>query len=296
MNKIILIIFIISLLFYIINKKIIKEEKFTNNEYILPKIIYGYYDNPNEIINAHIETWKRNTSPEWDIIFLNKQNISQYVDDDFINKYKNLPAFRFSDFLRLYLLNKTGGVWIDASTIILNNKFLDNYYDDMHKNKYDATLYELKGRTIEKDKPYLENWFIMAPKNSNFIKDLYGEFAIANDMNFLKYKKTVLIPSKINLDNTIHYNDENTYLMQHAIIHYLFHKYNLKKYNLNIKDAYNSMFKIHNKVEWDNTKIINYIIENDNWDDYYAIKLGGNQRRVLKGDMINTFINKLNSF
>jgi hypothetical protein len=164
----------------------------------------------------------------------------------------------------------------------------------MHKNKYDATLYELKVRTIEKDKPYLENWFIMAPKNSNFTKDLYNEFAIANDMNFLKYKKTVLMPSKINLDNTIHYNDKDTYLMQHAIIHYLFHQN--KKYNLNIKDAYNSMFKIHNKVEWDNTKIINYIIENDNWDDYYAIKLGGNQRRVLKGDMINTFINKLNTF
>jgi hypothetical protein len=295
MNKIILIIFIILLLFYIINKIIIIKEKFTNNEYILPKIIYGYYDNPNEIINSHIETWKRNVSPEWKIIFLNKQNISEYVDDDFINKYKNLPAFRFSDFLRLYLLNKTGGVWIDASTIILNNNFLDKYYDEMYKNKYDATLYELKNRTIEKDKPYLENWFIMAPKNSNFIKDLYSEFAIANDMDFLKYKKNILIPSKINLDNTIKYNDNNTtYLMQHAIIHYLFHQN--KKYNLNIKDANTSMFKIHNKVAWDNTKIINYIIENDNWNDYYAIKLGKNLRKVLKGDLINKFINKLNSF
>jgi hypothetical protein len=294
MNKIILIIFIISLLFYIINKKIIKEEKFTNNEYVLPKIIYGYYDNPNNIINAHIETWKRNISPEWKIIFLNKENISQYVDSDFINKYKNLRAFRFSDFLRLYLLNKTGGIWIDASIIILNNNFLNKYYEEMHKNKYDATLYELKGRTIEKDKPYLENWFIMAPKDSKFIKDLYNEFAISNDMTFLKYKKTVLIPSKINLKNTIHDDNDDTYLMQHAIIHYLFHQN--KKYNLNIKDANDSMFKIHNKVSWDNSKIINYIIENDNWDKFYAIKLGGNQRRVLKGDLIDTFINKLNSF
>jgi hypothetical protein len=294
MNKIILIILIILFLFYIINKIIIIKEKFSNNEYILPKIIYGYYDNPNEIINAHIETWKRNTSPEWKIIFLNKDNIKEYVDDDFFNKYKNLEAFRFSDFLRLYLLNKTGGVWIDASTIIFNNNFLNNYYDEMHKNKYDVTVYELKGRTIEKDKPYLENWFIMAPKNSNFIKDLYNEFAIANDTGFLKYKKTVLIPSKINLDNTIQNNSDNTYLMQHAIIHYLFQQN--KQYNINIKDANTSMFKIHNNVGWNNKKIIKYILENNNWDEYYAIKLGGNQRRVLKGDMINTYINKLNSF
>jgi hypothetical protein len=113
-------------------------------------------------------------------------------------------------------------------------------------------------------------------------------------MTFLKYKKTVLIPSKINLKNTIHDDNDDTYLMQHAIIHYLFHQN--KKYNLNIKDANDSMFKIHNKVSWDNSKIINYIIENDNWDKFYAIKLGGNQRRVLKGDLIDTFINKLNSF
>ena len=41
-----------------------------------------------------------------------------------------------------------------------------------------------------------------------------------------------------------------------------------------------------------NTKIINYIIENNNWDNYYAIKLGGSKRKALKEDLINTYINK----
>ncbi len=41
---------------------------------------------------------------------------------------------------------------------------------------YDATLFELTDKTNMKHAPYLENWFIMAPKNSKLIKDLYTEF------------------------------------------------------------------------------------------------------------------------
>jgi hypothetical protein len=265
-----------------------------NNDYDLPKVIYTYWNDENKLVNAFVNTWRRNLSSDWKIILINDNNINQYVNADFMKKYCNLEKFRFADFLRLELLKNNGGVWIDSTSAIFNKNFLDDYYNETIKGKYDVCLYEFKTRTVIESEPYLENWFIMAPKNSNFTKDLYNEFAIANDMDFLKYKKTVLIPSKINLKNTIQNNSENTYLMQHAIIHYLF--YQNKKYNLNIKDANTSMFKIHNKVGWNNKEIINYIIENDKWDEYYAIKLGGSQRKVLKGDLINTFINKINTF
>ena len=184
----------------------LNKEYFTNRvfrklhtPYILPKVIYCYWDNleGNIIIKSHIDTWKRNIPKDWEIIILNKNNVSKYVDSNFLNKYINLPAFRFADFLRLYLLKNNGGVWMDAASIIINGKFLNNYYDEMITNKYDVTLYELKDHS--KKYPYLENWFLMAPQNSKFITDLYNEFSKSFEMGFLNYKRNILCNSGIEI-------------------------------------------------------------------------------------------------
>lgn len=263
------------------------------NQYIFPKIIYGYWDNldTNPVIQSHINTWKRNISKDWKIIILNKNNVSKYVSSDFMNKYNKLDPTRFADFLRVDLLSNNGGVWLDASIIITNGKFLDTYYNEMVKYKYDACLYELKVRTIDKNIPYLENWFIMSPKNSKLITDLYVQFDKAYKMGFLNYKKQILIPSNMILDKTIGYGDR-TYLMQHAIINYLIHIGN--KYNINIKNASESMFKIHINNEWKDDKIIKFILDNDDWNNYYALKLVKSNRRSIHN--IDEYISKINSF
>jgi hypothetical protein len=254
-------------------------EKFTdiNTDYILPKYVWGYWDNLelNSIIQSHINTWKRKIPKDWRIIILNKENYHNYVSKEFVNKYNDLNPTHFSDFLRLELLQKYGGVWMDASIIITDGNFLNKYYDEMMLNKYDATIYELKENTVDIKTPYLENWFIMAPKNSKYINDIYKEFDKAFDMDFLTYKKKILIPSGVRLDKTLGYY-EKTYLMQHAIINFLMLKN--YKYNLNIKDSYKSMFKIHNDKNWDHEKVIDYIQENKKWDDYYGIKLTKHSR------------------
>lgn len=290
---IIFIIFIIFfLLFYFLNnniKKIIKRKENFENNYVLPKVIYGYWDNldGNDLIKAHINTWHRNISSDWKINIISKKNILDYVDIDFYNKYKDLPSFRFSDFLRLYILNKYGGVWIDASTIIINDSFLNQYHTEMIENKYDVLLYEFKSHSIL-NQPYFENWFIMAPQNSIFIIDLYNQFSKAYDMDFVYYKNNILKP-EIDLTKTLKDGD-NVYLMQHAIIHYLL-KYNT--YKINSKDASESMFKAQNINKWDCNKLINYILMNNDWTDYYAIKLVSGNRKGIKNN--NSFIQKLNS-
>ena len=291
-RNIILILIILLLCFYFINNYL--KLKITENYkeiYNLPKKIYGYWDNleHNNIIKSHIQTWKNNISPEWEIIILNKKNIHNYVPKEFIDKFINLEAFRFSDFLRMYLLYTKGGIWIDSSTIILNDNFLNQYYDEMILNQYDATIYELDDHSTE-NYPYLENWFLMAPKNSKFIKDIYDEFVISYTMDFLKYKKDILIPN-IKLDNTLRY-DSSTYHIQHAIIHYLLvHKKN--KYKLNIKEANESMFKAQKINNWNSDMLIDFIINNNDWTDYYAIKLVHANRMGINKNNEAIFIKKL---
>ena len=278
MKRIILLLILAMIILYYYN-----YETFENTtEYILPKKIFAFWDsgvNKNKIIASHIETWKRNIPSGWEINIVTDDNLHEYVSEEFLEKYKDLNVIRFSDFLRLELLKNYGGVWIDAGIIITNGKFLDEYRNEMIRNNYDVTLYELNEKSNSKNNPYLENWFIMAPKNSKFIYDLYEEFDKSYQMDFINYKDDILIPSGVNLNGTLGYEDR-TYLMQHAIINYLIHIG--KKYKINIKDSYESMFKIHNMMKWNHIKIIEYMMNNKKWDDYYAIKLANNQRQYIK--------------
>ena len=174
---------------------------------------------------------------------------------------------------------------------ILTGDFLDTYRNEMIDKRYDVCFYEFPSRTIDKNNPYLENWFIMAPKNSRFINDLYTEFNKSFEMGFVKYKKEILIPSGTNLAQTIGYNNR-TYLMQHAIINYLIHTG--KEYNINIKNALNSMFKLQDKLKWDNDQIVNYILENNlENDDIYAIKFIGTSRKSIKDIGEDKFIERM---
>ena len=287
MIKIILILVLFFLILYCFNT----IEKFTNNNYILPKVIYCYWhDSESKLMNAFVNNWKNKLSKEWQIIFINDNNINNYVNNEFIKKYNNLEKFRFSDFLRLELLKNNGGVWMDISTIITNGNFLDKYHKEMIDNNYDVCVYEFEDRTLIQSEPYLENWFIMAPKNSKYIIDLYNQFEKAREMDFLVYKKNILLPSGINLLKTLNYED-STYLMQHAIVHYLLKTGN--QYKINKKNAKESFLKLHISLVWDSDKIINNILTNNDWSNYYAIKLCGNQRKTIKNE--EEFIKRINT-
>jgi hypothetical protein len=91
MDKIFIIILIVILLYVIyrletsLNEgKLIVTETF-NNDYELPKVIYGFWDDydENKVIQSHVRTWKRNISPEWEIVMLNKDRKFGWVSSPF---------------------------------------------------------------------------------------------------------------------------------------------------------------------------------------------------------------------
>jgi hypothetical protein len=287
------ILLVITILIFLVINNYFKfeiSESFENTDYILPKVVYCYWNNENKLVDAFVNTWRRKLSSDWKIILINDNNINQYVSLDFIKKYSYLEKFRFADFLRLELLKNNGGVWLDATSVIFNGKFLNDYYNEMIKGKFDVCLYEFKSRTIYETQPYLENWFIIAPKNSLFINDLYTEFEKSRLHNFIDYKNNILIPSGIDLTNTLGWDNKKTYLMQHAIINYLF-KIG-KKYKINIKDASKGFFKLHESLKWHHENILNYFMINNNWSDDHGVKFISIQRKYILDEKM--FIEKLN--
>jgi len=151
----IIVICLFILLFYFEGKN---YEKFENNE--IPKIIWAYWDTEDipEIVKLSIQSWKK-TSPQYKINFMNQKNIETLIS--LPENWKTLPAYRQSDIIRLRLLEKYGGVWIDASTILLED--LDKFI-----SKDNLTLF-ITPRSSFKN-PVFENWFISAPPNNKVIK------------------------------------------------------------------------------------------------------------------------------
>jgi hypothetical protein len=167
---IVMCLFIILLYF---DKKI--PEHFQNNE--IPKIIWAYWDSDEipDIVKLSIQSWKK-TSPQYKINFMNQKNIEALIS--LPKNWKTLPAYRQSDIIRLLLLEKYGGVWIDASTILLEN--LDKLI-----SKNNLTLFTTPRSSFEN--PVFENWFISAPPNNKVIKLWIEEvlMALSNQKEYI---------------------------------------------------------------------------------------------------------------
>lgn len=154
------------------------------------KIVWQYWDSGEEsaplIVQSCIHSVRQNLPFGYRHIVLNDKNINDYVQipDWVIEKRKNNPSFRipfFSDILRLCLLEKYGGVWIDA-TIFLSDQIPGNILKSSFfvfyrgKEPPDHEIYEKFDPSYfswqEAFKVKLCNSFIISDKSHPFISAL----------------------------------------------------------------------------------------------------------------------------
>ena len=251
-NKNILIILIISivLLFYYLNKN--STEGFDNKEniYDLPKIIWSYWntDTLPEQIKLIYENNKKKLN-NYDYKLVTNSNKKEYLGDDDIKT--ELSPEHYSDWLRLYLLKKYGGVWMDIS-IIVNTTF-DDLWNKSFIKKSELTGFNnsaLEDKNIHI--PVIESWFIMAPKNSEIILLWYEEFNRAIKEGLLNYKKEQ-IKNGINFQNIFGNDKEDeVYLSIHGCLQVVLQKKLNREANMYIQNANESMFKLQEECGWDN--------------------------------------------
>ena len=55
--------------------------------------------------------------PDWDIHIITNDNIDSYIEKSYYQNYLHLSHQAFSDHLRLYLLEKYGGLWMIFHTL-----------------------------------------------------------------------------------------------------------------------------------------------------------------------------------
>lgn len=137
---------------------------------IMIKVIYIYWDqkfiNAPDVVKKCLMSWKIH-NPDWKIIELDKDNLKEYIDIDLLIPGLNekvITKTSYSDIVRLFLLEKYGGCWCDATTYCnkplnewLNNSIRNGFFAfDRPKGKYDNLI--------------LSSWFLYSDKNNYIIK------------------------------------------------------------------------------------------------------------------------------
>lgn len=172
--KIYIITVIIILFFYLFNNLLINE-KFSNIEK-KEKIIWTYWETlPGKkkpgYIDLCINSIKFNCEKCFNIIVLNENSIYDYLPEIKDIDFSKLNLPQKVDYYRYSLLEKYGGVWIDADILVI--KCICPFYKKLEDYDYvgfgcgheqsicSKTLYGYS-------RPL--NWFMISKKNTPFIK------------------------------------------------------------------------------------------------------------------------------
>ena len=108
--------------------------KVANHKYINKIIWLCWWQGENAlegIAKICVNSIKENAG-DCNVIFITKDNYAKYVEiPEFVIKKKDrgiISLTQFSDILRINLLNKHGGIWIDA-TVLITNTLPQSYFD-----------------------------------------------------------------------------------------------------------------------------------------------------------------------
>lgn len=122
------------------------------------------FDNAPLVVKRCLLSWHKK-NPTWNIIQVTSQTIKNLIDINQLNlilNNKSITKTSFSDVLRVYLLEKYGGCWCDATTFCVIP--LDDWLPDMIRDDFFAFRLNINNRPIS-------SWFIYADKQHYLITE-----------------------------------------------------------------------------------------------------------------------------
>jgi hypothetical protein len=124
------------------------------------------WDNARYLQKQVAESWEIN-NPEWEIHYIDINNIKNYVDDiDYLfDKNKQITFQAASDIIRLSLLKKYGGVWADATMLCMQP--LDHWVFEAVEPE-GIWMYHGHGADLSKEIGPA-SWFIVSKKEDYII-------------------------------------------------------------------------------------------------------------------------------
>ena len=130
--------------------------------------IFIYWDcgfsNCPTIIKNCLKSWIY-YNKNYQIITLDDNNLINWIDINELIKNKNITKTSKSDIIRIFLLKKYGGIWVDATVFCV--KPLDEWLNDYIENGFFAFSFDSKCDRM------ISSWFLYGDKDNYLINRWY---------------------------------------------------------------------------------------------------------------------------
>lgn len=217
--------------------------------YIVPKIIWSYWNDHNipkdvQLILDH----RAQVLDSYKHIVLYEDTLADYIDEPPPANYDTLTSHaNKTDWMRLTLLKKYGGCWMDASIIVNDAAGFDKLYEEAYRKQVELSAFYLENATYRGDPyTYIESCFLIAPKGSQLIRKWQKEFCYAITIGFNQYRKQVIHRIK-NSDKI------GVYLTIHTTLQIVLKDCWFMP-NILLYRAEDTIFKLRDECGWDNEK------------------------------------------
>jgi hypothetical protein len=151
---------------------------------VIPKIIWIYWEQSVlPFAEQRMVDRIKYQNKDYTIYVLNKSNINLYLPD--FNCEAEMPIANKTDLIRLELLYKYGGIWLDLTLICDEN--MDWIYPVNEDNNYDLIGYYREKSTIDMNYPIIESWCLACPPKNEFIKNWLDELMPLKTLGNVKY-------------------------------------------------------------------------------------------------------------
>ncbi|MFZ1499471.1 MAG: capsular polysaccharide synthesis protein [Giesbergeria sp.] len=150
------------------------ERDRAHNARAIPPIVWAYWSGAAAppLIARCFANW-RQFNPHFSIRVLDDDSVRNYLGE-LPEALEHASATLRADWIRLELLRRHGGIWLDASTVLTAP--LDWVLLQQQQSGSDLFAYYLDRYTTDAQFPIVENWFLAAPPQSALVADLQHEF------------------------------------------------------------------------------------------------------------------------
>ena len=267
-----------------------RSDSFTLKE--IPKTIWTYWDTEElpDFIQKCIDKW-RQLNPGWTINVLNPKNLGEYLPgvDIFGMKFADTKP-RQSDFVRLHVMAKYGGVWCDAS-MVPTTSF--EWIIDAQKSKGSEFIgYYREGATTRPEYPVIESWFFANIPGSNFVSKWRDELGVMNTLEKEADYKDHVKARGVDIQDTPQPDYLNVYLSAQAVMQTQMTPDEIKD-TIHVLKSEDGPFEHSASNNWDPAKSVQSLCAKSPAALPSLIKIYGNERRAIESDPSLDCVNKI---
>lgn len=171
--------------------------KVYKGEICYPRVIWSFWDNENvpDDIQEMVDV-SRKSLQNFTFCFLTGKNLSLVLDvgsfpPSYMKWNSNMSGSEKTDFIRICLIEKFGGVWIDSSIYVNSGKEMEWFFSSMVNAKAQITSFNHHHGQIASS-------FFAAPENSTVMKIFKREYETAmNQEDIKEYFKKICADMKM---------------------------------------------------------------------------------------------------